>query len=149
MKFEIKNRFTSEVQFTAEIEDSGLSSINIGLAVKWGIKNNANLSGANLSGANWIPEIKDIHKSVYQAASAKDALDMSTWHNECGTAHCRAGWVIMLAGEGGKVMEGIMGASAAAALIYAKNDPSMERVPDWYCTNEEALADMKLMAEAE
>jgi uncharacterized protein YjbI with pentapeptide repeats len=59
MKFEIKNRWTGAVQFTAEIDcaDDTATSIKIGLAVQWGIENGSNLRGANLryaylSGAN-------------------------------------------------------------------------------------------------
>jgi hypothetical protein len=53
MKYEIKNRFTSEVQFTADIdcEESASLSVKIGLAVKWAIKNNEDLVGADLRGA--------------------------------------------------------------------------------------------------
>jgi tetratricopeptide (TPR) repeat protein len=53
MNFEIKNRFTGEVQFTAEIEcaEDTLPSIKIGLAVKWAIKMRANLAGAYLADA--------------------------------------------------------------------------------------------------
>ena len=54
IKFEIKSRWTGAVQFTAEIEcaDDAPISLKIGLAVKWGIKSRANLSGADLSRAN-------------------------------------------------------------------------------------------------
>ncbi len=64
MKFEIKNRWTGDVQFTADIEcdDNTSVGIKIGLSVKWAIKNKvslraadlraANLSDANLSAAN-------------------------------------------------------------------------------------------------
>ena len=54
MKFDIFNRFTREVQFTAEINcaDNASASVKIGLAVRWAVKTRANLSGANLSGAN-------------------------------------------------------------------------------------------------
>ena len=54
MKFDILNRFSGAVQFTAEIEcdESAAHSVKIGLAVKWAIKSGANLSRANLSGAN-------------------------------------------------------------------------------------------------
>ena len=54
MKFDITNRFTGKVQFTAEIEcdDSASPSYKIGLAVKWAVKNGADLRGANLGGAN-------------------------------------------------------------------------------------------------
>ena len=54
MKFDILNRFTGVVQITAEIEcgDNELTSVKIGLAVKWAFKSGANLRGANLSGAD-------------------------------------------------------------------------------------------------
>jgi len=53
MKFEIKNRFTGNVQVTAEIEcaDDERYSIKLGLAVKWAINARAYLAGANLAGA--------------------------------------------------------------------------------------------------
>jgi uncharacterized protein YjbI with pentapeptide repeats len=54
IKFEVKNRFTGAVQFTAEIDcdKDAPASIKLGLAVRWAIKGGADLSGANLSGAN-------------------------------------------------------------------------------------------------
>ena len=53
MKFDILNRFTGGIQFTAEIDckEDELTSIKVGLAVKWAFKTGANLSGAYLSGA--------------------------------------------------------------------------------------------------
>ena len=52
--FEVRNRFSGEIQFTAQIECSAeaLPSIKLGLAVKWAVKNRADLSGANLSRAD-------------------------------------------------------------------------------------------------
>ena len=73
---------------------------------------------------------------------------MGNWHM-CGTTHCRAGWVTTLAGDAGKALEDSIGTSAAATLIYLASDPTMDRVPDFYCTNAAALADMKRMADAE
>ena len=54
MKFEIKNRFTGAVKFTAEIEcEEGTStSIKLGLAVKWAVKARADLADADLADAN-------------------------------------------------------------------------------------------------
>ena len=54
IKFEVKNRFSGDVQFVAEIEcgDNASTFLKLGLAVKWAIKSRANLSGADLSGAN-------------------------------------------------------------------------------------------------
>lgn len=76
---------------------------------------------------------------------------MGSWHKNgfCGTTHCRAGWVTHLAGEGGKVLDGAYGTASAAALIYIASDPKLERVPDFFCDNETALADMKRLAEME
>ena len=54
MKYEIKNRFTREVQFTAEIdcEESAPRSLKVGLSVKCGLKYGADLTGADLTGAD-------------------------------------------------------------------------------------------------
>lgn len=54
MKFDILNRFTGKVQFTAEIEcaDDVLPSVKLGLAIKVAVKSGADLSRANLSGAD-------------------------------------------------------------------------------------------------
>ena len=54
MKFDIRNRFTGAVQFTAEIDcaDDVPTSIKIGLAVKWALENRANLYRASLAGAS-------------------------------------------------------------------------------------------------
>jgi hypothetical protein len=54
MKFEVRSRWTGDVQFIAEIEadDTTPTSVKLGLAVKWARKSRANLYGADLSGAN-------------------------------------------------------------------------------------------------
>jgi len=203
MQFEIRNRWTGAVQFTAEIDATYDTPrrVKIGLAVKWARRTGADLRGADLSGADlsgadlrgadlrgavlrgadlsgavlrdadlsgavlrgadlsgavlrgadWIPVIPNIHTAVYAAASQDGALDMGNWHTNgfCGTTHCRAGWVTHLAGDAGRVMDALMGTSAAAALIYAKSDPKLERVPNFYASNSDALADMKRLADAE
>ena len=104
----------------------------------------ADLRDASLSGA---PVIEDIHVKVYAAASQPGALDMGTWH--CGTSHCRAGWVVTLAGKEGADLEAEIGTPAAAIAIYMASDAERwktERLPDFYCNNETALADMARMA---
>ncbi len=74
---------------------------------------------------------------------------MGQWHHPCGTTHCRAGWAVALAGDAGKTLEWSHGTSAAATLIYLASDPKLQKVPDFYCDNETALADMKRLAELE
>jgi uncharacterized protein YjbI with pentapeptide repeats len=56
MKFDIRNRFTGAVQFTAEIDcaDDVPTSIKIGLAVKWALENRASLAGARLDRASLV-----------------------------------------------------------------------------------------------
>ena len=53
-KFEVRNRWTSAVQFVAEISVTSDMSygIKLGFAVRWATKNGANLSGADLYRAN-------------------------------------------------------------------------------------------------
>lgn len=213
MKFEIKNRWSGAVQFTAKIEADENASLRLktGLAVKWAVKVGADLSGADLSEANlseadlreaylrgaylrgaYLREadlreadlrgaylggadlrgadlrgaylrgaylggapfkIENIHQKVYEAASQPDALNMRAWH-ACDTTHCRAGWVVHLAGDVGRTLEWAYGGpsrgtAVAAALIYLASDPSLERVPDFHCDNETALADMERLADLE
>lgn len=136
--------------FEHETENNTIKKTVEAAALRGAVLSGAVLSGVDLS--DWIPRITNIHQRVYGAASAKGALDMGTWHGGddfCGTTHCRAGWVTHLAGEGGRVLDGMMGTAAAAALIYRASDPSLEKVPDFYCGNEEALDDMKRLAELE
>lgn len=104
------------------------------------------LRGADLRG---VPKIPDIHRAILAAASQPGALDMSSWHAPCGTTHCRAGWVVTLAGEAGAALEFGMGTPAAAALIYLVSDPKLEKVPDFYADNDSALSDMARLAEQE
>jgi uncharacterized protein YjbI with pentapeptide repeats len=53
IKFNVTNRFSGSIQFTAQIDcaDDAPLSFKLGLAVRWAIKSGANLSGAYLSGA--------------------------------------------------------------------------------------------------
>ncbi len=131
----------------ADLSDADLSGADLsGADLRGAVLSDADLRDAVLSDADWIPKIENIHQAVYAAASAPDALDMGDWHR-CETTHCRAGWVTHLAGEGGKVLEGCYGPASAAALIYMASDPTLEKIPDFYCDNKAALADMKRLAE--
>jgi hypothetical protein len=149
----------------AVLRDADLSGADLsGADLRGAVLRDADLSGADLSGADLRDadlsdadlsgadlrecpvKIPDIHKAIYAAASQPKALDMSTWH--CGTSHCRAGWVVTLAGEGGKALEWAMGTPAAAAVIYMASDPKLEKIPDFYnYDNAAVLEDMKRLAE--
>ena len=131
----------------AVLRDAVLRGADLSRAVLRGaVLRGAVLSDAVLSGVPFIP---NIHQAVYTAATATpESFDMSDWHT-CDTTHCRAGWVTRLAGPAGDTLERVMGTPAAAAIIYLKSDPTIERIPDFYCGNEEALEDMKRLAELE
>ena len=113
---------------------------------------NAHLRGANLQDAHLrgalLPRIitlPNIHQAVYDAITAPgNSLEMADWHT-CETTHCRAGWVVVLAGAAGAMLEDLVGTSTAAALIYHASDPEMT-TPDFYASNEDALADIRRMA---
>ena len=94
-----------------------------------------------------MPEIENIHSAVYAAVSQPEALEMDDWHT-CDTTHCRAGWVVHLAGEAGYELERFHNTPLAAQLIYEASgyriDPGR-----FYDSNEAALADMKRLAEEE
>ena len=146
----------------ADLRDANLSGANLrganlrGANLRGAYLSDADLRGAYLSDADLrdadlegVPKIEKIHQTVYEAASKEGVLDMSQWHNECGTTHCRAGWVVTLAGDAGKAMEWCMGTPAAAAMIYLRSDPKLEKIPNFYASNDDALEDMKRLAEKE
>jgi hypothetical protein len=95
-----------------------------------------------------VPKVENIHQKVYAAASQKDAFDMSAWHT-CDTTHCRAGWVVTLAGEEGKKLEEFFNTPLAAHLIYRESSPLKVGMNKFYENANEALADMKRLAEEE
>ena len=136
----------------ADLRGADLTGADLtGADLRGAVLTGADLRGAGLRGADLtgVPKIENIHQTVFAAASAPDAFDMRDWHNACGTSHCRAGWVVTLAGGAGIALEDKIGTPAAAALIYFASDQTLEHVPDFYCDNERALADMKRLAEIE
>ncbi len=93
-----------------------------------------------------VPVVENIHQRIYEAVTAKPgALDMSQWH-KCETTHCRAGWVVHLAGDAGAALEAFHNTDLAARLIYRASgfDINPGRFHD---SNEDALADMKRLAD--
>lgn len=102
-----------------------------------------------------IPVIENIHQKVLAAVSKEGAFDMKDWHI-CETTHCRAGWVVHLAGEAGYALEkfhsgpGYIGTPLAASLIYHASSPDLPvSMPRFYENNETAMADIKRLAAEE
>ena len=92
-----------------------------------------------------VPVIQDIHQKVFAAASQPGCLNMDAWHT-CDTTHCRAGWVVTLAGEAGRQLEKATSTLFAAMQIYKASGYPISPVR-FYDDNETALADMRRLAE--
>jgi hypothetical protein len=72
---------------------------------------------------------------------------MDTWH-KCEKTHCRAGWIVTLAGPEGRALEAFYNTPLAAMLIYDASAPGFKINPGrFYDDNVAALADMKRLAE--
>jgi hypothetical protein len=105
-----------------------------------------------------IPVIHNIDSAILAAIEPdRENFSMKHWHStvdrdgyhysdSCGTAHCRAGWAIVLAGEAGRALEGKVGSQTAGTLIYRKSRcwmPAPEFIHD---TDSQALTDMRACA---
>lgn len=108
------------------------------------------LSEADLTGAIGLPPVPRIEhldaKIVERLGIEGDwALDMTSWHDNCGTTHCRGGWAIVIAMEEYPALaldraERTLGSSVLAALLY---HAATGRVPDFHATEHEAMEDMR------
>jgi hypothetical protein len=94
-----------------------------------------------------IPRIENIHQRIYEAVSEPRALDMATWHT-CQTTHCRAGWVVTLAGPAGKALEDFHNTELAAMLIYRESGYLINPAR-FYDSNAAAMEDMRRLAGSE
>lgn len=95
-----------------------------------------------------VPLVQNIHQSVFNAASAENALDMKSWH-VCETTHCRAGWAVHLAEKAGYELEKLTSTSFAAMAIYNKSSDIKVPLHMFYVGNDESLTDMKRCAKLE
>ena len=84
---------------------------------------------------------------------------MNDWHADssvdsngayCGTTHCRAGWVVTIAGKPGRDLEGKVGTSHAAMMIYKYSCPEIPVYPVRFFESDSiAMADIIRCAELE
>ena len=96
-----------------------------------------------------IPVIPQIHNAVRQAVEATpQSLNMGDWHT-CETTHCRAGWVVYLAGDAGKELEAKTSTEFAAKQIYKASSPIKVSPIRFFDTDEKAMADIIRCAEEE
>jgi hypothetical protein len=82
---------------------------------------------------------------VFEAVSQPNALNMNDWHT-CNTTHCRAGWVVHLAGDAGYALERFHNTALAAQLFYRQSGYDISPCR-FYDNNQDAMADMKRLAD--
>ena len=92
-----------------------------------------------------MPVIENIHQKVFEAIQKEDALNMSEVHT-CSTTHCRAGWVVHLAGEEGYKLEEKTNWSFAAMQIYKASSDIKVSPVRFFEGNSEAIKDIKRCA---
>jgi len=85
---------------------------------------------------------------VLAAVSKDGALNMEEWHS-CDTTHCRAGWVVHLAGPAGYELEKKTSTEFAAKQIYRASSPIPVSPTRFYEHADKALADIQRCAEEE
>jgi hypothetical protein len=73
---------------------------------------------------------------------------MGDWHT-CDTTHCRAGWVVHLAGQAGGELEKKTSTLFAAMQIYKKSSDIKVPPTRFFETNEKAMEDMRRCAKLE
>lgn len=96
-----------------------------------------------------IPVIENIHTKILEAVTATpDALKMSDWHT-CETTHCRAGWVVTLAGKEGKELEDRTSTLFAAMQIYHKSSTIHVSPTRFFEGNNKAMEDIQRCADEE
>jgi uncharacterized protein YjbI with pentapeptide repeats len=145
---QIKHRYTGTVLYSTDVD---YDEQPIRTAVERAARSYADLDGANLSGADLYganlsgaeyrdaPLVRNLDRKILRAIeSGEGSLYMGTWHS-CETTHCRAGWAVALAGKAGRDLEIKIGTAAAGALIYQR---STGRIPNFYASDEDALADI-------
>jgi uncharacterized protein YjbI with pentapeptide repeats len=126
----------------ANLEGANLRWANLeGADLRWD-----NLKGANLEGIPPIPIIKNIDTKILEAIKSGGKLAMDSWHT-CGMTHCRGGWAVHIAGEAGKKLEDATSTKIAAILIYGRSRD--KPVPDFYASNDDAMADIERCAKEE
>ncbi len=106
-----------------------------------------------------IPSIPNIHQAILDAIQKEGCqLKMESWHSDdkvdesgayCGTTHCRAGWVVALAGAEGRAFEKHTSTEFAAMQIYKASSEIRVSPVRFYESDTVAMADIERCAKLE
>lgn len=96
-----------------------------------------------------VPVLPNIHKKLLEAVTHNgNKLDMSDWH-KCETTHCRAGWIVTLAGKDGAMIEKQTSTLFAAMQIYKASSTIRVSPVRFYETTDVAMKDIERCAAEE
>lgn len=121
---------------------TGLAKVN-----DLGLKGYRHFLPISLAGCLPVPAVPGIDRAMLTEINNGGYLEMCRWHTAA-TTHSRAGWAIVLAGKDGEALEKRIGTAAAAALIYQVSRPG-HMFPEFYSSNEVAMADIISWATAD
>jgi len=113
----------------ANLSGADLSRANLsGADLRGAHLEGADLEGAYLEGAIGIDGVPSAHipglaaRVLKQIKGHPESLDMRSWHSDCGTKHCFAGWAVTLSGEAGRAAERRLETAAAASLLLGGSE---------------------------
>ena len=128
----------------ANLSEANLSGANLREADLSG----ANLYEANLREATGLPIVADaparLKAVAAQVLGSPGCLHMDSWHSDCGTAHCLAGWAIHQAGPIGATLESLHGAHLAGLFLLGHDAASR-----FYQLNDEVLEWLRSIREVQ
>jgi len=127
----------------ANLRSANLSGADLRNADLWNANlRNADLRNADLSGAKHPEAVKveNLFTKIKAAIDGGKNLGMGSWHHDCGTTHCLAGWAVTIAGDRALGQEDYSGTAFIGALIIKESCPYLEgKVPNFYASDEEAM----------
>jgi hypothetical protein len=95
-----------------------------------------------------VPVIPDLDRQLLGILSTKgNSLYMEEVH-QCATTHCRSGWYCTFAAEGAR-LEKQLGWWLAGFLLYRAAHPDREDTPNFFASNDDAMASIQQSAEKE
>lgn len=105
----------------------------------------------------WVVADPMICTKILAAVQAEPkSFDMTAWHSiitdehdrDCGTTHCLGGWAVELA-PCGRDLEAKLGEETGLAALQILIASGVTEVPDFYATEDQALAWLKRQSERE
>jgi hypothetical protein len=106
-----------------------------------------------------VPVVPDLFGRILERVeAAPNEFYMSSWHSKdalldgtysCGTTHCIAGWVVVVAGDQGRELERVLTEDTAAAADLICQQSTLGEIPNFYAGRDAALKQLRKFARRE